>query len=307
MVKIFKDPKSLIPPQPDPQAGYKGNPNNPIDPSTGKPSNPITPSASAYPQPDATQLKTDMAPRNMGIDVKTGQQVPVITMQGPKEQTFQAAEAASPTNLPALQQFQREQQTANFQNQPIIQPQPLGPDANKPQLNALDVGGVIGGAIAGGTAGASLGLLAGPAAPVVSPVLGVLGAIGGATTAYFYDQTTDRKQDVKVGYAKFRGATSQMQKITNSVNAGQMSQMQAQAEWENNYQRVLQAQRDLKIAASGMFGEKLARSLDEQAKLETWLQYYDQYKLEFNASLYNPNPSRITTNIEVPNEPDTTQ
>lgn len=194
-----------------------------------------------------------------------------------------------------------------FAGVPLQQAEPLQPDPKKPGIDALDVGGVIGGATAGAAAGTYIGGVAGSVVPGVGNVVGglaggAIGAIGGAVSSFYVTQTTDRRQAVRTGYAKFTTSASQIENLIKDVNSGAMSPMQADVYWDNEYSRVLQAQREIKIASSGFFGKKLAASLDEQAKIEAWLRRYPQYELQFNLAKAQPNPAQVTQGIAVPAE-----
>ena len=125
----------------------------------------------------------------------------------------------------------------------------------------------------------------------------LIGGIGAATTTYFYSVAGGRKQDTKVSFNNFQDSTKQMENIINDVNARHYSNIQANVNWDNEYNRVLQSERELKAQQKKLFGEKLSKSLDELSKVEAWLRRYDEFNAEFNNAKFNPDPTRIITTI----------
>ena len=175
---------------------------------------------------------------------------------------------------------------------PLFEPEPLGPDIVPGGFDALDAVKVGSAAVTAFGLGSAVG----------TPLLGVGAAAVAATTTFFYTSASDRKQQTKVSFAKFTDATKQIENIVNDVNAQNYSPAQARLNWDNEYQRVLQAQRELKAQQEAMFGEKLSKSLDEQTKLEAWLRRYAQMNFDFEQAIAAPDPNRITSGIAVPGE-----
>lgn len=190
-------------------------------------------------------------------------------------------------------------------NQPLDIPASLGQDTKLSGTDALDLSKVGSAALGGAGAGAAAGAIAGSAVPLVGNIAGAfiggaIGAIGAGAGAFFYSTGDDKRQAVKVHAVEFRGATDRMQKILNSVNAGLMSPQQADLYWNNELERIKKSRREMQLEAGGLFGEKFAKSLDEQRKIEEWLLNYDRtYKVQFELAKLRPDNNKIITDIAV--------
>ena len=191
----------------------------------------------------------------------------------------------------------------------FIPPEPLGEDTQPAGLDLLDASQIAAGATTGGALGAKIGAVGGSVIPGVGTavgagVVGTLGAIAGAAGAFFYSSAGERKQQTKVSFNKFADATEQMDNIIKDVNSRHYSNQQASANWDNEYARVLQSERELIAQQDAFFGEKLSKSRDELEKVIAWKRRYAQFNFDFEQAKANPDPSRITTSIAV--QPDIT-
>jgi len=196
-----------------------------------------------------------------------------------------------------------------IKQQSFIPPQELEEDIKPSGLDALDAAKVVsataGGALGGAAIGTKLGALAAPltggaSIPIGAGAGALIGGVTAALTTLFYSSAAERKQQTKVSYQKFQDATSQMDNIIKDVNAQNYSNSQARANWDNEYLRVLQSERELKSQQETLFGEKLSRSMDELGKVEAWKRRYQQYNLEFELSLAAPDPTKIRASIASP-------
>lgn len=172
--------------------------------------------------------------------------------------------------------LQKEQQKPLQPTAPFTEPPPVPGEQNINTFDALDIGKVIGGAAAGATLGSFAGL---PGA--------IVGGIGGALSTLIYSQASDKKQLVTAARTEFTTSTANMQTTMNRLNAGLETSQQARANWDNEYQRILRAQRTLKRLSAEAFGDKLAKTQDEQAKIEAWLRNYPILQFEFEQALAN--------------------
>lgn len=170
----------------------------------------------------------------------------------------------------------------------------LGGDVQPAQPDILDISKVVGAGVAGAGTGATIGTLAGPVGTIAGAVLG---GIAGAGTALFYTSATERKQQVKVSFTDFKESTKQMQNLINDVNAGNITKQKAREYWDEEYQRVLKAEREIRGQQSKLYGEKLSKSLDELSKIEAWKRRYGQFNLDFERALAAPDPTNIRFDI----------
>lgn len=178
---------------------------------------------------------------------------------------------------------------------PLIQPEPLGPTAGTPQFDALDAKSVIGAGVAGAGTGAAVGALAGPVGAVIG---GAIGAVAGTSAAFLYSSADERKAQVATGKAKYVASTKNIQNVLNSVNQGQMSPQQARLLIDNEYQRIRQAKQEIVNAGSGLYGSKLAKNLDDEAKINGWLRNYDtNYQFIIAQTLAQPDKNKLYTDI----------
>lgn len=197
---------------------------------------------------------------------------------------------------------------------PTTAPPLLAPDKQKASFDLLDVGTVLGGTVAGAGAGATAGAAGGAAIGSLVPGIGtaagaaagaqILGGIGAAIgfgTSLYQASAGERRQNVKAGKEKFKESSTNMDKIINSVNAGQMSNQQANANWDYEKELVFQAEREIKNQGEGLFGEKLAKNTDELEEIYAWRRRLAQLEFEFEQAKLNPDPSKIKI-INTPTE-----
>lgn len=183
-------------------------------------------------------------------------------------------------------------------------PAPLGQIGEAPGFSALDAGKVLGGLTGGAAIGAGVGT---SILPGIGTVLGgAIGAIGGAASAFYLSQSGERKQATKTGFTKFSLATGKFDQLMNSANARLISANQARAYRDAEYNRVLQAEQEVKNAGAGAFGRKLAKNDDELAKIQDWKNNFALWNIQFELSLANPNPSNIIMPIGVADQPEET-
>lgn len=216
-----------------------------------------------------------------------------------------ARRLGTPSN--ALEASQVAQNNQTPPQAPYQAPNALGNDVQPSGVDALDYGAVAGKATEYGGIGAgvgagigaavagipTLGLAAIPGAEIGAAAGAIIGAGIGAATAFYDSVAAERKQQSKVSFVNFKDATKNMQNIMADANARHVSKQQSRANWDNEYQRVLQSERELQSQQKALFGEKLSRSLDELSKIEAWKRNYAQYNFEFEQALAQPNPDNI--------------
>lgn len=240
------------------------------------------------------QEKSLKAGRNIGIDVKTGAEVPVIEMRGPREETF--AKQFPPTSPEQQEQMfkaRREQMIAEeIQRQeqiPII-PQPL-PEATlkKPKASPAEIAtttgagiiaggaGAAGGAMLGAKGGALIGAVGGPAGAAIGAVAG--GLIGGAT-AIITKISIERRQDAKEANAVFVDATANMEKIKGYAKEGFFSRSELWKMWDVEMINFYAAERNIKQLTKNEISAFLSDGRDEASGIEAFRRRIDNGSIE---------------------------
>ncbi len=192
------------------------------------------------PQEKETELQRKVlgAGRNEGIDVRTGQAVPVITMQGPREQVFQKQFADS--NLPvrmALEQ-QAVQQQRMAQAAPLIGqigvPMPAGAQNEMPIGSSIKsvLPEVAGSAIEKAAIGAGGGAIVG--GPVGAAIGGVGGAIAGGLQILSKLKDEER-QNTLVQKVEFTTSQKNIKAIQESGNLMTLKEPGQEPCWNRLY------------------------------------------------------------------------
>lgn len=277
------------------------------------------PKQSATPNQNDIQNKTLNAGMNKGIDVKTGQEVPVIDITAsPKGQALQKQ------NLPAAEQQAaleaQKQQQALLARQQVAAPIAAQVGQNLPTVETPKIGKGIGGAIAegglkglvsgAGTLALKAGQIGGAAGAVAAPATGGLSVpvvAGGAAAAGFvygvYNELkSNYETDILASNTEYKKSRSQMTAIINAVNSGvEPNTNDAVAIFNLQLAEIDAQERALKAASGGIWDDKTKVA---QVAIANFNQYERANMVrELQAAIMSPDPSKV---ISTPQETETT-
>lgn len=167
----------------------------------------------------------------------------------------------------------------------------------------LDITQTLGAGAAGATTGAGVGAGIGAAVagiptlgigvPVGAAVGGAIGGIAGFATGTLTEISLDKKQDVKEANTVGITAAGNIEQLINDANAGKITPARARSRFNEEVSNLYLAKGNLHKLNNGLFGSKLSRGLDEEARLNGFLRNLPDLQREMYFAIITPDPNKV--------------